>query len=160
MRKKYTIVGIAGIFLILVGTFATLIMAQETVGEGPSRFDLGNWFKKTFGISTFSVVGDSRQCDRYPVQTLRFNYNSLMNIKVSDYSSSSYGLIDVYRGDWSTIGEWKDAFTATCGSATGCIAEVYSCPHPECTSDSQCVGWYGSHSMVRIFLDMETSSKY
>jgi len=147
MKNKYLKVFIIGIVLVmLVGTIGFVLAQEVKVGEGPSSFNFITWFKKTFGISTFSIVGDYRQCDRQPRETLYYNKGDLMDIKVSDYSSSKYGLINVFRGDWSTIGEWKDTFRATCATDKKCIVEVYSCPFDECTSNFQCRNWYGSGS--------------
>ena len=144
MEKKYIKVFLIGILLILiVGTIRIAKAQEETTINIDKSFNLKTWFQKTFGIQTYSIVGDYRQCDRYPGRTIQVAWQGTIP-KASTYYTNS--LTDVFDKKWNTIGEWKNSPNLICGDSDGCIAEYYSCPHPECTSDSQCSSWYGSGS--------------
>ncbi|MFA6073986.1 MAG: hypothetical protein WC758_07765 [Candidatus Woesearchaeota archaeon] len=112
--------------------------------------DIVNWFKNLFGTSVedFTIVGQDRHCDTYVKEgnTQYFNYNVLMNVNTIDYCSQSYGLIDVYDKKWNKKGEYKNSINFNCDDSDGCIVEIYCCPHPECTSNSNCESWIGTGS--------------
>ena len=130
--------------LLIVGTVSAVTTEETTINvEG---FDLISWFRHTFGIQEFSIVGDYRQCNRYPFKTLEFNKGAFMSESANSYCSSDHGLLDVFDKNWNTIGEWKDDIGLYCGDNDGCIVEVYCCPHKECFRDWECEDWYGSGS--------------
>lgn len=147
--EKYRSIFVIGIIVII--SLVGIVFAQSTeIVVEEKGFNLISWIKGTFGLSTFSIVGDSRQCDNYPSKTLYYSYDELMMVSGSTGTNwpcpSENGLIDVFDGKWNPFGEWNQDFIAYCGDADGCIVEVYCCPHPECTSDSQCISWYGTGS--------------
>lgn len=130
--------------VLLVGT----ISAQEeipTVGSLEEGFNLISWLKHTLNIQSFTIVGQDRYCDVYPKKTIYFDQWDLMDVKAPD-GGCSYALINLFDQTWNTIGEYKDELNFYCGDTSGCIAEIYCCPHPECTSDSQCTSWEGTGS--------------
>ena len=129
--------------MLLVGNLGIISSQEQTTSNIDKSFNIKTWFQKTFGVETYSIVGDYRQCDRYPGKTVQVAWQGTIP-KASTYYT--YSLTDVYDKKWNTIGEWKDSPNLICGDSDGCIAEYYKCPHPECTSNSQCSSWYGSGS--------------
>ena len=154
MENKTAYLGI--IIIILMSLTVSNVSAIKTTDE-EVPFSFSSWFKHTFNIGTFTIVGQNQNCDVYCKPhpsatrgtTLYFNNGDLMNVDASDYCQ--YGLIDVYLGGptnfWSyPWREFRDEFSAWCGSSRGCTVEVYCCNHPECSSDSQCESWKGEGS--------------
>ena len=65
VRKQITLVIAA---ILLVATFAVIVSAEElpeliiTPAASELPFSFSSWFEHTFGVDTFSVVGDAQQC--------------------------------------------------------------------------------------------------
>lgn len=130
--------------LVLTISFISAVEIPTVSSDG---FNFISWFKHTFNIQDFTIVGQDRHCDVYvrTGNTLYFDKGDLMEVDASD-GGCNYALIDVFNGNWNEIGEWKNEFKAYCGGTNGCIVEIYCCPHPECSSDSQCRSWEGTGS--------------
>lgn len=140
MKNKYLgVIIIIGI--VLVSIVGTVVAQNEIPTVSSEGFSLISWFKHTFNIQDFTIVGQDRDCDVFARKTFYFDRGGLMDVSAAD-AGCSYALINVFNQNWDEIGEWKDDFKAYCGS-TGCIVEIYCCPHPECSSDSQCENWEG-----------------
>jgi hypothetical protein len=132
--------------IIILALAVNLVSAIETT-PASSEYSFWSGFLHTFSVGDFSVVGNNRQCSQNPSYEHTFAYNSLMQVNAATYCSSGYGLIDMWLNDWyHPYGEFKNSISFYCGAVNGCIVQVYCCPHDECTSDSQCVSWYGTGS--------------
>lgn len=157
-KKKYIKLFVIGIFLILlVGTLGIVSSQEQTTLDIDKGFNIKTWFQKTFGIQTYSIVGDYRQCARYPGVTLYIDYRGTIP-KASTYYTNS--LTDVFDQQWNALGEWKDSPDLGCDDRDGCIAEYYQCPYPECTSDSKCSSWYGSGSECKTHKANDPNIEY
>ena len=161
MKKKILSFIIVGIFVVfLVGAIGN-VSAEEIVSTPESiPFSFTSWFQHTFNIYDFSIVGDYRQCDRYPEETLYAGYIEHMDIDISDYCSSGHGLIDVFDGDWSPWMEFKDDLEIYCYITEGCIYEIYCCDFDECDRDSDCEDWYGDGSECKTKLANDPNIDY
>lgn len=156
--RLVTILAIASIILLsssMLVSASIFPQSNEVIDVETSNveggFNIFNWLRHTFNIQIFSVVGDSRQCDRTPSKTLTFSKNDYMTsptaTAVANVCPKYMALIDVFDGKWNAIGEWKSSsFAAICGDSDGCIVEIYCCPFKECTSNSECESFYGSGS--------------
>jgi len=144
---KAIIIGI--VFLLLVGTMTSIKAQDEEIILNVEGFNFISWFRHTFGLQDYSIIGQNRKCDEYvrTGNTLYFDKGDRIYIEASDYCSPGYGLIDIFDGIWNPLIEFKDSVPGlNCYDDDGCIAEVYCCPNDECTSDSQCESWEGSGS--------------
>ena len=133
--------------IILIGIVITLILLGGILiqnKENPNHSFLSK-IKQFFNVEQFSVIGENRNCDTYARETFYYNANALINVNSYD-AGCRYSLIDVYDQSWNPRGEYKDSLYAYCGSSNGCIVEIYCCPHPECSSDSDCRSWVGTGS--------------
>lgn len=124
--------------VLLLSVFT--VSASETTTIDVDGFNFISWFKNTFNINSFSVVGDFRQCSNNAVKTIYFDYDDSMTsqIKASNWCSPPYSLVDIFDQNWNTIGEWKNSPSLRCGDRDGCIAEIYCCPRDECSSNNDC----------------------
>jgi hypothetical protein len=104
-------------------------------------------------FSTFSIVGDARGCgsgtNRIANKVLDL-YTSDLTVSCSQYGYSNC-LIDVFASNSNydygeALAEAPIDVNLGASSPRYWKVELYSCPHPECTSNSQCVNWYGSGS--------------
>jgi hypothetical protein len=140
MKKSHSIISvlIIGIFLFN----CSLVVAQDT-SNVDSGFNVLNWVNNQLGNAQFSVVGDSRQCSTQPSTELSIAYHGTIPAYTS-YCSNA--LTDVFDTKWNALGEYKNNPQLICGDSDGCIIQYYCCPHSECTSNSDCVSWYGTGS--------------
>lgn len=169
-KKKYIEVCVIGIIVLLLVGIVDIVVAQEVEIEETTMniegFNLISWFKHTFNIQDFSIIGKDRHCDVYAKKTIYYNRWDMMSVSADDYCSKSYGLIDVFDGNWNTIGEWKNNVGVICGDSDGCIVEIYCCPHDECDRDSDCEDWEGTGSECEIsykkdpYIDYKSGSTY
>jgi len=123
----------------------TLVNAQENLGN-EEGFDLFTWLGRNLGLQQFSIVGDFRQCDAFPTETIYVDNGANSLVQASAYCSSGFGLIDVFDGNWNALGEFRNNINFNCVDSDDCIAEVYCCDHDECSTNAQCSNWYGSGS--------------
>lgn len=131
---------------LLLGILPVILAQQEVELVQDVPFSFSSWFQHVFGIQDFSIVGDYRQCDRYPKRTFTYEYGDPMYVDASDYCNSGYGLINFFTGGWNPVAENKDRISISSCNVPPCNIEVYCCPHDECDRDRDCEIWYGSGS--------------
>lgn len=149
-NNKVKILGMLVLGILLVGTISIAAEDLELIPDG-IEFSFSSWFQHTFNVQDYSIVGDYRQCSKYPTKTLYFypsdNEIVFMDIEGSDYCSSGYSLLDVFVNNWNPYKEYKNDLNSYCSSSYDqCIVEVYCCDHDECLDDRDCEDWYGSGS--------------
>lgn len=139
------------VFTILIaGVSAETYINGQQVDDTVTVFDfLGSIFNPT----PFSIVGDNRLCgsgtDREPNKQISktITSNTELNYDCGDAGCSNC-LIQVFSG--KPLGEYKDnvgiVISIQSGTTKTYRFDFYCCPHPECSSNSQCQGWYGSGS--------------
>src|SRR3990172_5734882 len=148
------------VFLLLMFTisfvsadYSTTIDGKSTlVLENNASFDFLSWFRHTFGITQFSVVGDSQNADRTPRQTWTATTPQSIFINVPSLCTSGHGLLDVFVPNYGTpYMEYKDNFNGNEGIwlGSGGIIELYCVAHPEPTSNSNCQSWVGADSIKK-----------
>ena len=147
------------VFLFVLIGIISFVSANDEVNQAVP-FSLSSWFKHIFGIQEFSIVGDYRQCDRYPQETFTYQKGEAMIIDVKDYCSSGHGLIDFYTGGWNPVLEMKDRFVNSGCNIPPCNIEVYCCPHEECSRDRDCEDWYGDGSECKSRLANDPNINY
>ena len=155
MKKILSLMILGILTLSLVGT----VSAEEEINQDVP-FSFISWFKHIFGIQEFSIVGDFRQCDRYPQKTFTYERGEPMSVYVDDYCSSGYGLINFYTGGWNPVSEMKDRFVNSGCNIPPCNIEVYCCPHEECSRDRDCEDWYGDGSECKSRLANDPNINY
>lgn len=156
VRKQITLVIAA---ILLVATFAVIVSAEElpeliiTPAASELPFSFSSWFEHTFGVDTFSVVGDAQQCgdNGNADYTFTTSGGDSFTGKASSFCSSGHGIWDVFIGDsWKPYLEFKDLVYIQCNSAnTQCNFELYCCPHIEPSTTSNCQSWYGTYSEMK-----------
>lgn len=130
------------LIILLVGTFQ-IISAEEIRTTEVQSFNFVSWFQHTFGIQTYSVVGDARQCSLTADKTIRLEGNEVLQQSASTYCSSGHGLWDVFSPKWNPWKEYNDNIDIRCNPNNDyCMVELYCCDHPEPTSNSNCREWY------------------
>lgn len=144
MKNKYVKVFIIGVVLTILVAGAIFANDEELIQDVP--FSLKSWFIHFFGLQDFSIVGDYRQCDRYPERTFTYEYGEAMYVDSADYCSSGYGLINFFTGGWNPVAEKRDSISISSCNVPPCHIEVYCCPFDECDSNSDCEDWYGAGS--------------
>jgi len=116
------------------------------------HYTLINKIKTYFSGEEFSIVGTYRHCSLTPEKTGSVYPGTTETISASSYCSSGSGLIDVYLLNGDVTYPYKEFIDkVTLPDQPGYakltyIYEIYCCPHPQCTSDSNCVTWYGTGS--------------
>lgn len=136
MKNKIMISVVAFLFLVL---FVNFISAEEFQPKEDYKapFDLTLWLQKTFGMNTFSVVGDARTCNLQPAKTITVPKGTSKSVTASEYCTSGQALIDVFGGNYQAyLWEEKNVGGVTCNSYDYCLIEVYCCSKPECTVSS------------------------
>ena len=140
------------VFTILIaGVSAETYINGQQVDDTVTVFDfLGSIFNPT----PFSIVGDNRLCgsgtDRVPNKQISKSVtsNTELNYDCGNAGCSNC-LIQVFKSS-KALGEYKDNVDIVIAIQSGTTAnyrfDFYCCPHPECSSNSNCVSWYGSGS--------------
>jgi hypothetical protein len=173
--KKIILIGI--ILLLSVNiVFAQQYSSTFTINGQQDNFillsPLDQFFMNLFSIGTsFTIVGDARQCgagDGEPnmdnIQVHTIAGTSADSVKCS-MAGCNNCLIDVWysneNGDKLSIKkEYKDRFQITTQSEEWFTAQIYCCPHPECSDDSDCEDWYGTGSECIRHTEQDSRMQY
>ena len=147
---------LASVFIILILLNLIGVMAEEPdIMDAQPSFNLRDWLRHTFKIGTFSVVGDSLQCDRTPYRTFTVQQGETFNHIAPEYCPGMTGLWDIYTGGryWR---EYYHRMNVYFSSSWGTI-ELYCCKNPQpqdlCstspTQPSPHCNWAGEYSMCK-----------
>ena len=131
---------------------------EELTQDVPFSFE--SWFRHLFGLQDFSIVGDYRQCDRYPERTFTYEYGEAMYVDSADYCDSGYGLINFFTSGWNPVSEKRDDISISSCNVPPCHIEVYCCPFDECDDDNDCEDWYGSGSECKSKIANDPNINY
>jgi len=156
MKNKILLfVGFLALFLSIL--LINIISAQEIVITPDNGFNLISWFTHIFGIQKFSVVGDSQTCGNNGNPNYAWSVGSNQNFMTGTVLSGSRpssipsnSLIDIFTNGWTPFIEQKSINSPynTCGTGP-CNIQIYTCPHPECSGDSNCQSWIGTYSICK-----------
>jgi len=145
---KKVIVGIVLMTLLLVSTMSLVSAATGASNieiSGDEDFSFIRWFKHTFFIQEFSVVGDFRQCGPSLAGYEEFSRGDSVNVYANDYCSGT-GLLDVFTEGYEPFMEFPNSLTSSTCSSDTCHIEIYCCDEETCDDDNDCEDWYGEGS--------------
>ena len=149
MNKQKSIIAI---LLVTTLMFSIMMVSAVATVEPPSFWE--NLFSIFSSGPTFTIVGQDLHASDTRDALVNVTAGASTNLVASNYCSSGHALFDVYAvnlvsGEEHFFPRWetKDVTSFICGATNlRCAVEVYCVPHPDCTSNANCVSWIGTGS--------------
>ena len=141
-KQKYIILGMVIMTMLMV----SLVVAVDdyTTVEEQSYWEHIKYKLKQIGL--FTAVGQARECSATPGATYNQPAEQGLDssVMMADAGCTSSALVNSFTTNWIFTGEYTiEEIGFGIISGTDSIMEVYCCPYPPCSSDSDCDAPYG-----------------